>query len=451
VRALFASLELIGSLGVAASLAGTVGYRLAARSSDARLRKLQQELRRSEKGLQQQRRSAEELEARLGDIEKRCRRFEHSLAEIPELAQQLAATRRVREIPEKALDLVQEVFQPLYSVFYRTSRNALVAVAVRGESVFAVGHRIQTGEGLVGWSALKRLAVTPEDLLAGAHANHLLAGVPEKGFSLCLPVTNEARTLGVILVGPCDQSMPRWSEIGRTVALITSVVITGAELFKEQNRLAETDGLTGLMNRTNLLARAKELLAADSSPRSVGFFLFDVDRFKHYNDTNGHLPGDELLKSLSLLLREKTREEELVGRYGGEEFLIVMPGADRDRALQAADRIRALIAATPFPHGEKQPGGCISVSGGISVWPIDGDDLETLLKRADEALYAAKRAGRNRVCPYATAELGRESESELVEKGVAKALLDDLIENGFGPEAWDAPPGLDDFDEPADG
>ena len=449
---MFSAIELVIALGSAAALAAAVGHRLASRAWGARLRKLQQELRRSEQALQQRQRSALELAARLASTEKRCHRFEHSLVEIPDLAQRLAATRRLREIPEHALDLVQEIFHPLYSVFYRVSRGALVAVAVRGECELAVGHRVREGEGMVGESALKRRELTPDDLATESPQSPLRAGVPPSGFSLCLPVANGSRTLAVILIGPCDQSMPRWNEIGRTVALIASVVITGAEVLKEQNRLAETDGLTGLLNRKSLFARAKTLLGEEAGLRSVGFFLFDVDHFKHYNDTNGHLPGDELLKSLCLLLRERTREDELVGRYGGEEFLVVMPGIDRERALQAAERIRALIASTPFPHAAKQPGGCISVSGGVSVWPIDGDDLETLLKRADSALYAAKRAGRNRVCAYATAELGGSADSERVAKEVAEALLADQIEQGIESQAWSSPPGLaDDSEEPAAG
>jgi len=442
VRALSFSLEWIGSLTVAAALAGTVGYRLAGRSRDARLRKLQQGLRRTEQLAQQLRRSTDALNARIGEIEKRCGRLQHTLIEIPDVAQQLSATRKAREIPENVLEFVQKVFQPLYSVFYRASRGALVAVAVHGKSEFAVGHRTRMGEGVVGWSALRQLSVSSDDLRpdAGTHATIAPAEVSEQAFSQCVPVTSESRTLGVILIGPCERTMPHRSELARTIALITSVALTRAEVLKEQSRLAETDGLTGLLNRTHLLKRAKALLRA--SPSSVAFFLFDIDHFKQYNDTNGHLPGDELLKSLSALLRENTREEELVGRYGGEEFLIVMPNADREQALRASERIRALIAATPFAHGEKQPGGCVSVSGGLSVWPIDGDDLETLLKRADEALYAAKRAGRNRVCPHAKPELGREGDTGRVAQAVAQALFGDESEHGLGSEAGDATPGL---------
>jgi diguanylate cyclase (GGDEF)-like protein len=423
----FSAIELIGYLLIVTALAGTLGYRWAVSRLEPRLRKVQQGATRADQTVQQQRRTAEELCARLEHTENRCRQLERSLVEIPEIAQRLSATRDLREIPEKALDLVQEVFQPLYSVFYRSSRNLLVAAAVRGESEFAVGHRIKTGEGVVGWVAVKQLPYTPEDMRYESgvvRGQHLANGVPEKGFSLCLPVTSGSRTIGVILIGPCERPIPHWREIGRTIALITSVVISGATVLREQKMLAKTDGLTGLMNRMHVLARVHELLSVEPGPRTLGFFLFDIDHFKKYNDQNGHLPGDELLKSLSSLLRENIREDELVGRYGGEEFIMVMPDSDRDGALMAAERIRKLIARTPFPHAEKQPGGHVSVSGGVSVWPMDGSDVDTLLRKADEALYAAKRAGRDRVCAYAPAELGPDSPAR-VGNVVAQTLLEE--------------------------
>jgi diguanylate cyclase (GGDEF)-like protein len=443
---LFTSLELIGYLVIVTALAGVLGYRVAVAARDPRLRKLQQGLSRADQTVQQQRRTAEELCARLEDTESRCRQLERSIVEIPEIAQRLSATRDLREIPEKALDLVQEVFHPYYSVFYRAGRDGLVAAAVRGESEFAVGHRIKTGEGVVGWTAVKQLPYTPEDMRFESgvvRGTHLAKGVPEKGFSLCLPVANGSRTLGVILIGPCEREIPHWREIGRTIALITSVVITSATVLKEQRLLANKDGLTGLMSRMHLLQRVHELLAADPGPRTVGFFLFDIDHFKRYNDTNGHLPGDELLKALSQILRENIREDELVGRYGGEEFIMVMPNVDRERALHAAERIRRLISTTAFPHAEKQPGGRVTVSGGVAVWPMDGDDVQTLLRLADDALYAAKRAGRNRVQAWAPAGFAADHESAQVHRIAEQAILEtDLVQDlgGAGePGAADAP------------
>jgi diguanylate cyclase (GGDEF)-like protein len=427
--------QVFAYLVVVAALAGVLGFRIAAASRGARLRKLQTSLARFEQGGQLQRRTAEELCARLDASDARVRQLERSIVEIPEIAQRLSATRDLREIPEKALDLVQEIFQPLYSVFYRIGRDGLVAAAVRGECEFSVGHRIKTGEGIVGWTAVKQLPYTPEDMRFESgvvRGTHLAKGAPEKGFSLCLPVTSASRTLGVILIGPCERVIPHWREIGRTLALITSVVITSAQVLKEQKLLAKTDGLTGLLNRTHLLARVKELLAADPGPRTLGLFLFDIDHFKHYNDTNGHLPGDELLKGLSAMLRENIREGEAVGRYGGEEFIMVMPNVDRDEALGAAERIRRLIAEHPFPHAEKQPSGRVTVSGGIAVWPMDGGDVDTLLRQADEALYTAKRAGRNQVAAWVPT--GLSGDPEPVDRAVAQALLEDELAHDFASD-----------------
>jgi diguanylate cyclase (GGDEF)-like protein len=281
---------------------------------------------------------------------------------------------------------------------------------------------------VVGWTALKQLPYTPEEMRFESgvvRATHLARGVPEKGFSLCMPVTNGSWTIGVILIGPCERPIPHWREIGRTIALITSVVITSATVLKEQRLLAKTDGLTGLPNRTHLLQRLHELLAGEPGPRTIGFFLFDIDHFKKYNDTNGHLPGDELLKSLSQILRENSREDELIARWGGEEFLMVMPNVDREEALAAAGRIRSLIAQTPFPHAEKQPSGRVTVSGGVAVWPMDSDDVETLLRLADEALYAAKHAGRDRVLAWSPAGLAAaDTQPERVHRTAEQALLD---------------------------
>ncbi len=443
---MFSSLELIGYLVIVTVLAGVLGYRLAIASRAARILKLQQTLSRAEQTVQQQRRTAEELCTRVENTDLRCQQLERSIVEIPEVAQRLSATRDLRQIPEKVLELVHEVFQPCYSVFYRAGREGLVAAAVCGVSEFALGHRVKMGEGVVGWTAVKQLPYTPEDMRFESgvvRGRHLASGVPEKGFSLCLPVTNGSRTLGVILIGPCERAIPHSREIARTIALITSVVITSATVLKEQKLLAKTDGLTGLMNRTHLLARVHEILATDPSPHSVGFFLFDIDHFKQYNDTNGHLPGDELLKSLSQILRENIRENELVGRYGGEEFIMVMPNVDRDGALMAAERIRRLIAETPFEHADKQPSGSVTVSGGVSLWPMDGDDVETLMRHADDALYEAKRAGRNRVCAWAPAAIGAETDPARVERVVQNTLIESDLEHGVGDDldlASDASP-----------
>jgi diguanylate cyclase (GGDEF)-like protein len=108
---------------------------------------------------------------------------------------------------------------------------------------------------------------------------------------------------------------------------------------------------------------------------------------------------------MGALLRENSRENEVVGRYGGEEFLVVMPGTPKDTALHVAERIRALVESTAFEHGDGQPVGRVTISGGVATWPGDGDDVDSLLRNADAALYEAKRAGRNRVLAFSLPEL----------------------------------------------
>ena len=186
-------------------------------------------------------------------------------------------------------------------------------------------------------------------------------------------------------------------------------------MFKKQQTLAKFDGLTGILNKTNILARATAFTASTDGVRSkdtLSVFMMDIDYFKKFNDTKGHLCGDELLKDMSKLLDDHLRDGECIGRFGGEEFLLLMPGTSKKDALQAADRFRALVEECEFSGGQGQPAARITISGGVATWPIDGEDIETVLSRADEALYIAKRSGRNRVTAYVPPMLGSNSDAD---------------------------------------
>jgi diguanylate cyclase (GGDEF)-like protein len=174
------------------------------------------------------------------------------------------------------------------------------------------------------------------------------------------------------------------------------------------------DGLTRVYNKKHLEQTLNELIyraacaAYDQRGASTGpgqvlsVFLFDIDNFKNYNDTNGHLAGDKLLQELAGLVNEAVRKDDVFGRFGGEEFLLIMPHTNASQALQAAEKIRALLASHPFAFAERQPLQIISISGGVGEYPMHGLDAAGLLHAADEALYEAKRSGRNRVLPAKT-------------------------------------------------
>jgi len=129
--------------------------------------------------------------------------------------------------------------------------------------------------------------------------------------------------------------------------------------------------------------------------------MIDVDYFKHYNDTHGHLKGNDVLKDIAQILKSSIRDIDVVARYGGEEFSIILPQTDKSKgAVITAERMRAAVEAFKFYKDEMQPGGKITISVGIAAFPEDGKTISEVVGRADEALYQAKREGRNRVCVY---------------------------------------------------
>jgi diguanylate cyclase (GGDEF)-like protein len=164
------------------------------------------------------------------------------------------------------------------------------------------------------------------------------------------------------------------------------------ELNTQLKQLADRDALTGLHNRRCLLeALELELSRSQRHSRVFSLLFIDIDHFKSYNDTFGHPAGDKLLKQVAGLLTKNIRATTTVARYGGEEFVLLGPETTKDGALLLAERLRKSVEEHPFD------GRRVTMSIGVSTYPEDGSDVETLMLRADEAMYRAKDGGRNRV------------------------------------------------------
>ncbi len=163
-------------------------------------------------------------------------------------------------------------------------------------------------------------------------------------------------------------------------------------------QLAITDGLTGIYNHRFFQDRlGLEVARSLRSQQPLSLMMIDVDHFKMYNDRHGHPAGDEILRTVARLISEERRQNDIVARYGGEEFGVLLVDTEKTAAAVLADRVRQRIVSHPFPLHETQPGGCLSVSIGIASCPQDAGTAPELLSAADQALYRAKRAGRNRV------------------------------------------------------
>ncbi|MEE8555435.1 MAG: diguanylate cyclase [bacterium] len=171
-------------------------------------------------------------------------------------------------------------------------------------------------------------------------------------------------------------------------------------------RQAFTDGLTKLANRKNFDGFLEtQVNYSRQTKKPCSLIMIDVDNFKHYNDTNGHQLGDEVLKGVARILANSVRTSDLPARYGGEEFTIVLPETKKEMAVVIAEKVRRAISEHDFPNGKKQPLGLVSASFGVSTWGEDAQTGEELIKVADECLYLAKERGRNMVVQSSSARV----------------------------------------------
>jgi diguanylate cyclase (GGDEF)-like protein len=171
------------------------------------------------------------------------------------------------------------------------------------------------------------------------------------------------------------------------------------EMMKEEAiRLSYTDDLTGIYNHRFFIEQLTlevERQRRYSTPLSL--LMIDIDYFKHYNDTNGHLAGDQVLKAIAILIQRGVRQSDIVARYGGEEFSAILINTGRETALEIAERVRRNVADTRFPNESAQPNKDLTVSLGVVTFSSPVSNLTDLIREADQALYRAKKNGRNRI------------------------------------------------------
>ncbi len=170
------------------------------------------------------------------------------------------------------------------------------------------------------------------------------------------------------------------------------------DVNEKLNKLATLDGLTNLFNRRFIITALKnEISRSQRHNYQFSILFFDVDNFKQYNDTFGHLSGDNLLCTLGAILKDRLRDSDIIARYGGEEFLVLLSETDLEASITVAEDIRKLIATTNFVDENNEPTTQVTVSIGIATFPSNGINAESLIKCADVYLYEAKNNGRNRV------------------------------------------------------
>ncbi|MBI3088195.1 MAG: GGDEF domain-containing protein [Candidatus Omnitrophica bacterium] len=245
---------------------------------------------------------------------------------------------------------------------------------------------------------------------AGTLGCELPAGVSRVAWT---PLWSEQTLLGVAAADdlPADQV-----ETLAIVANQLSLQLARVHLYQQVESMAITDTLTGLFVRRYFLELAtEELLRAKRHHLPCAFLMADLDFFKAKNDTYGHLTGDVVLREVAQLLRKNLRGIDLIARYGGEEFILLLVESDPEQARLVAERLRQLVEIHPIRAYDELLSQTISV--GTACYPEDGQELQELIDRADHALYAAKRAGRNRALRWSPTSSRLKAEGSREETG----------------------------------
>lgn len=282
-----------------------------------------------------------------------------------------------------------------YTVFAREERDPLVFLQRRYTSDEGVtGYIIQTRTPL--------LFNSDDDYQAHLErTGRPFIGIVPKSW-MGVPLIASDRVVGVMVTQNYERDNFYSSQdfnFFKTIAAQIAVAFENAHLFARMEELADTDGLTGIYNRRKFFAEAeKEVERALRYCRALAVIMFDLDHFKQVNDRYGHAEGDRVLRAVTRCCSEILRKTDLFGRYGGEEFVILLPEIEGEEAVCVAGRLRQQIAAMkiPTPQGEVH----VTASFGVAVLGGKCQTLDALLVNADQAMLQAKRLGRNRVQVY---------------------------------------------------
>lgn len=274
-----------------------------------------------------------------------------------------------------------------------SKRNTIRIVASKN-SISQTGVQIPVGVGVIGTSILRREPVIVK--------NDVVVDCKDNGRSrscVCVPLISDSVLIGAIMVTRNDHNKGFSTEDLKSLSLFSqsaAIALCNTQLLEDAQKRAETDSLTGLANHRHFFDLASnEFTRAMRYHHALTALMFDIDHFKEVNDNYGHSFGDKVLVSIANLCMQLFRSIDIVGRYGGEEFAVLLPETPVNTANEVAERLRRSVAAMIISH--ENTSISITISIGIASLQSGCVSVNGLISQADEALYSAKNAGRNKI------------------------------------------------------
>ena len=350
------------------------------------------------------------LQNELNGITQQNQKYLSMFVNLPEAVKRLCSNLTHEEVSSSIVRLVYQLIgggEIALFLYDPDQKKLKLSLAYGLDKQKHAGLSYAVGEGKIGVTAEARVVLNADDFKSNPE---IRGKIPRDRDPLqidfCAPIRFKERLHGVLSVGKIKNPDPNHRTFLSMIADLAAISLDNLIRLDDAQLTARVDPLTGLYNRRYFEERLmEEGWKCKNYSFACSIFLFDIDHFKSYNDQNGHPAGDQLLKDLSQMVRTQTRGTDILTRYGGEEFIVLLSARNKGEAMQYADGIRKLIETHKFPHMEKQPMGFLSISGGVASFPDDGQSLNEIIQKADKALYMAKEAGRNRVIPFPTPSL----------------------------------------------
>ena len=336
------------------------------------------------------------------ETHRRARQFEA----LYEVGRTMASTLNLREILGRISEAVSSLLAVRAMSLMLLNPDGQSLSTVAGYDSFNVRLRAaeeQAGEQLPSLVAVreKRLVVVPDLAKEKTYGPWLAAALREGHRTfLAVPLLVQDRPVGCLnlYLGERRELEQEELQLLSTLASQAAIAIENARLFEETRQLSITDPLTGLANHRQFYDQlGREFRRSQRYRRPLTLLMLDLDRFKHFNDTYGHLAGDQALRETADVLRQNARSVDILARYGGEEFAIILPETEATRALIQAERVCVAVAGHALDGLKGEAARGVTVSIGLAALTPAMKRIEDLVQAADEALYRAKSGGRNRI------------------------------------------------------